>query len=226
MTPIIAIRPKRGCRATIAAGKRAGLDIAGHPMFKIAPRKWSAPDPARIDAILLGSANAIRHGGAQLELFEEKPVYAVGQITAEVALARGFQIASVGQGGLQSLVDGLPTDPVRFLRLAGADHVSLRYPAHVSSILRVCYASEATPMTPELAQILSGGAVVLIHSAEAARHFTSECERLKVQRSAIMLATLGPRIAAAAGTGWARLECPAKPEDAALVALARQMWQS
>jgi uroporphyrinogen-III synthase len=70
---------------------------------------------------------------------------------------------------------------------------------------------------------LGEGALVLLHSAAAARHFAAECERLAVQRGAIRLAALGPRIAEAAGAGWADVRSATEANEPALLALARDM---
>ncbi|MBS1240071.1 MAG: uroporphyrinogen-III synthase, partial [Proteobacteria bacterium] len=61
------------------------------------------------------------------------------------------------------------------------------------------------------------------HSAEAARHFTAECDRLGLDRANIALAALGPRIAAAGGGGWREVRSAQSPREAALLALARDM---
>ena len=67
--------------------------------------------------------------------------------------------------------------------------------------------------------------IVLLHSAEAARHFAAEMDRLGIPRARIHLAALGPRIAAAGGPGWAQLSTAPRPTDVALLALCRQLCQ-
>lgn len=217
--PIVAIRPEPGCSATVEAGRALGLDIGGHPLFEVGTREWAVPRPDEIDALLIGSANAIRYGGAGLTAFRGKPVYAVGEATADAARAAGFAIAGVGRGGLQSVLDRVPA-PQRLLRLAGEDHVPLVPPDGVTIDTRIAYASEPLPMPADLAQRLRDGAVVLLHSAQAARYFASECERLGVPRGSVALAALGLRIAAAAGHGWRVCLSASEPTEAALLALA------
>lgn len=222
--PIIAIRPEPGCAVTVALGEERGLQITGQPLFTISPRNWVAPNSAQIDAVLVGSANALRHSGPQLRKFLGKPLYAVGTMTAQIAREHGFAVRQAGQGGLQSLLDSLPLQPMRFLRLAGAAHIDIQLPPEMHSTLRICYASEPLPMPEALAQMVRSGALVLLHSAEAARHFAGECDRLTVPRSAITIAAFGPRIAEAAGTGWASIATAPHPSDEALLALARDLW--
>lgn len=220
--PVLAIRPEPGCTATVAAGAALGLVIEPHPLFAIVPRPWQAPDVAEINALLIGSANAFRHGGPQLAQFRAKPAYVVGDATARVAQAAGFAVAGLGSGGLQQVLDRVPPETV-LLRLAGEDHVPLAAPAGVRIVTRIAYASEALPFDAGLVARLSGGALVLLHSAAAAAHLAAECDRCGVARGAVRLAALGPRIAAAAGTGWADLRSAAMPGEGSLLALAQEM---
>lgn len=219
---VVAIRPEPGCSATVEAGRAMGLAIACEPLFEIRPLAWDPPPPDSVDALLLGSANAVRHGGPALEAYRAKPVHAVGEATAAAAEAAGFTIASAGQGELQALVDTL-AGPLRLLRLTGADHVPLVPPAGIAVDMRVAYESVPRPLSRPLADKLGAGALVLLHSAAAARHFAGECDRCGVPRSAVGLAALGPRIAAAAGAGWREVRCATEPREAALLALARDM---
>jgi uroporphyrinogen-III synthase len=88
---------------------------------------------------------------------------------------------------------------------------------------RIVYDSAPVPMPSEMAETLGQGALVLLHSGEAARHFSAECDRLGVDRGRISLAALGPRIAEAAGTGWREVRATENPREAPLLALARDM---
>ena len=220
---VVIIRPEPGLAATAAEAEKIGISTVAAPLFIIESRRWEAPAPDRIDALLIGSANAIRHGGDALEAFREKPVYAVGESTAQSARGAGFQIAQTGEGRLQNLLDGLAGQSLRLLRLAGEEHVPVTAPAGIELVTRVDYASVAQPMPGSLAATLAAGAVVLLHSAAAARHFASECDRLGVERSHVALAALAPRIAEAAGHGWQAIQTASAPTDAALLALARDM---
>jgi uroporphyrinogen-III synthase len=219
---ILAIRPEPGCSATIAAGKTAGLTITGCPLFEIAPIPWSLP-AGDFDGLLVGSANALIHGGPLVDNLVDKPVYAVGETTAEAARRRGFAIARAGRYGLQELVDELAGERLRLLRLAGRERVPLAPPEGIVVETVVVYEATPVPLPVSTAESLRGGGLVLLHSAAAGRHFASECDRLAVHRGDIRLAALSPRIAEAAGAGWAALRAAAAPNEAALLALAREM---
>lgn len=223
MKRIFSIRPEPGLSATLAAGGVAGLEIEGCPLFKIRSVEWEAPAPDDVDALLVGSANVLHHGGSAIAAFLDKPAFAVGGATANVLRRAGFPVAAVGKGGLQPMLDALTGRRLRLLRLAGADHVPLVAPDGIEIIQRIVYESVPLPMPPELAAALSAGGVMLLHSASAARHFAAEYDRAGLDRGAIALAALGPRIADAAGSGWHEVRSAAAPREAALLALAMDM---
>ncbi|WP_226792449.1 uroporphyrinogen-III synthase [Altererythrobacter sp. CC-YST694] len=224
MKRAIVIRPRRGMEETLAAGRAAGLDIVGWPLFEMRPLAWDVPVPEGIDGLLVGSANAFRLGGPGLAAFTDKPVHAVGKATADAARAAGFRAASVGAGGLQQVLNGLAGQPLTLLRLAGEKHVPLNPPLGIVLVTRVIYQSVALPMPEDMAQALQeGDPVVLLYSADAAGHLACECHRLGIGKERIALAALGPRIAAAAGPGWAQLRSASAPNEAALLALAQDM---
>ena len=223
MTRVIAIRPEPGLAATLDAGRSLGLAMAGWPLFEIRACDWAAPDPAEVDGLLIGSANALRHCGQVLESLTHKPVFAVGETTADFARSAGLEVAMTGQGGLQKVLDTLAGQQMRLLRLTGADHVALVPPAGIELVTRVAYESAALPMPDGLARALAQAPVVLLHSGLAAHHLRSECDKRGIDRARISLAVLAPRIALEAGEGWKRIVSAEKPRETALLALARDM---
>lgn len=225
MMPLVVLRPEPGLGETVSRAQAIGLEVVAAPLFEIEPVDWRVPDVARFDAIAAGSANAFRHGGIGLESLKALPVHAVGARTAKAAHAAGFEIASVGESVLQDVVDTLET-PVRLLRLAGEKRVSLREPVGVSVEELVIYRAVPQPLSTGVAAALQSGAVAALHSGEAARHFAGECDRLTIDRGRVAIAALAPRIAEAAGPGWRAVETAAKPNDAALLAMAADMCQT
>ena len=223
MKPVLIIRPEPGASATLALARAAGMEAIAQPLFAVRACNWDAPDPATIDGLLLGSANAIRFAGPQLSLYRGMLAHAVGKATGDAATAQGLVPGVVGEGGLQGVIDALPPVEVRLLRLAGAAHVPLRLPPHVTLETHVAYAAEPLPLPEKIAARLGDGGLVMLHSAQAARHFAAECDRLGVPRCAVHVVTLGPRIAAAAGDGWAATGIAEVPDDVALLALATKM---
>lgn len=226
---LVIVRPEPGSQSTLAAARARLLDASSYPLFSVQPVSWVVPKPETFDALLIGSANALRHGGAGLDQYRDKPAYAVGSITAQAAGAVGLTVVATGHGGMQTLLTRLAPEHRHLLRLSGQARVVLSPPPGVTVIERVVYDSAPVPMLEDLARLLAthalAGAVVLLHSAEAARHFAAECDRMQVARARLRLAALGPRIAAAAGGGWMAVASAATPDDTALLALAEQMCQ-
>lgn len=222
---VFAIRPEPGLTETIAAGRAVGLGVDGEAAFAIEPVAWQPVSEEALDGLLIGSANAIRHAGEGLAGLLEKPVYAVGERTAEAARGAGLTVASTGEGGLQALVAALKP-PLRLLRLAGATHVDLAPPQGIELITRVTYRSVPRPLSADFARRLAEGGIVLLHSGEAARHFAAECERLALPRDRLSLVVLAPRILEGVGGGWSWTAAAREPREGALLALARDMCLS
>ncbi|MEO5706495.1 MAG: uroporphyrinogen-III synthase [Alteraurantiacibacter sp.] len=223
MMPIIAIRPQPGAAVTVQQGAAVGLAIDAFPLSEILPIAWDAPPPQTIDALLLGSANAVRHAGSQLQLYLGKPAFVVGPATAVAARAAGFAVAMIGQGGLKDLLAQMPNHKLTMLRIAARRHVAVPLPDGITVETRVAYHAAALPMPQPLVDMLRKDALVLLHSAGSAEHFAAECDRLAIDRAKVRLAALGPRIAEAAGPGWAATRAALSPRETELVALAKEM---
>ncbi|MCK0127791.1 uroporphyrinogen-III synthase [Erythrobacter sp. F6033] len=224
MTQIIAIRPEPGLSATVEAARALGLSVTAASLFEIRPLPWDAPDPAAIDGLLIGSANAIRHGGANLARFLDKPAYVVGKTTQKAAESAGFSVAATGSGGLQSLIDECAL-LAKMLRIAGADHVPLDPPSGVNIHKVIAYESAPLPLEKSVFDRSADRTIVLLHSAVAAEHFTSECKRLNIDTMKIELAVFGPRIASAAGKDWRAIHVAERADDAALLAMVSALCQ-
>ncbi|MEQ5788696.1 uroporphyrinogen-III synthase [Erythrobacter sp. NFXS35] len=225
---LLALRPEPGLTATLEKARALGLAITGHALSVIRPVSWNCPDPALFDALLIGSANVFAHGGPQLARLADKPVFAVGEATASAARTAGFVVEMVGSGGLQGVLDAIP-GPRHLLRIAGEEHVPLTPASGVTFDTVIAYRNCPLPLDPSAQLLGSGEALVLLHSAATARHFAAECDRLALDRGRIALAALGPRIADAAGRGWAAVHIAPRPDEPAFLALVFdlcQKWRS
>lgn len=226
MIPVITIRPAPGDAATIERGAHQGLNITSHPLFTVGPVPWGVPNAADYDAVLIGSANAMRHGGDGLAALANLPALCVGETTSQAARDAGFDVIATGARGMQTLLPHAEARGLkRLLRLSGEAHVPLEVPHGIRVDTCILYAVHAAPMDEALVEALASGALVLLHSGEAAEHFAQECDRLGVPRSQVMVACLAPRIAERAGTGWASCRSAPAPQDATLLAMAEQMCQ-
>lgn len=223
--PVLVLRPEPGNTATVREARAMGLDARAFPLFEVRPLHWQPVPREEVDALLLGSANALRHGGDALALYRGLPAYAVGARTAEAAQAAGLDIVATGKGGLQPMLGALRPNHRKLLRLCGREHVELDVPGDVTIATCEVYASAPLPLPPDLATLLRAPSLVLLHSGEAAAHFALLCDAAGADRARIRLAAIGPRVAARAGTGWAAMRSASEPNDAALLALAAQMCE-
>ncbi|MFN4114079.1 MAG: uroporphyrinogen-III synthase [Sphingomonadaceae bacterium] len=223
---LVVLRPEPGLSATVDLAQEYGFAVTAVPMSEAQPVAWQAPQRDSFDALLLGSANALRHGGDALAGYRGCPALVVGEATARAARDAGLEVAATGTGGLQSVLDQIAGAPFsRLLRLAGEGRVALDPPAGVSMETRVVYRMRYLPLAGEALAAVRAGSIVLLHSGEAARHFAAECSRCAIDRSGVAIAALAPRIAEAAGPGWRRVAAPPLANDRALLELARDMCQ-
>ena len=223
---VFVFRPEPGLSVTLETAKALGLDVKGCPLFKVKPVEWGTPKADDYDGLLVGSSNVFRHGGTHLTRLTSLPVYAVGEATAEGAREKGYMVARTGSGGLQALLDTMKTGERHMLRLAGEAHVELQGPEGMTLDTRIVYRTQPLDVSAEIADLMRVGGVVLLHSGEAAKRLYEECERLEIDRSNLVLAVLGPRIAELAGDGWKSIHIANQPRDAELLALAEQLCQT
>jgi uroporphyrinogen-III synthase len=212
MTPLVIIRPEPGAGATAARARAIGIEARTFPLFEIVSVTWSAPQPDDFDALVLTSANAIRHGGPQLDLLKGLPVHAVGQATAAAARTAGFTVESSGEGGAAAM--SLPRGR-RLLHLAGRDHVDI-------GAERTIAVYEAREVDHRAASGVLADCVVAVHSPRAGRRLAE----LVSERARIAIAAISPAAAAACGTGWKSVEAAPRPSDSALLALAARLCKS
>lgn len=225
MIPVIVIRPEPGCDLTIDAARKLGLDAFGFPLFEVKPVAWEPPEPDSVDALLIGSANALRHAGGALSAFRGKPAYAVGETSAHAARASELDVVATGESGLQAVLDLVQNRHRKLLRLTGESRVDITPPDGVTVTERIVYRSEPRPMPAGLIETLKQPVLALLHSAEAARHFSEQCDVHGIDRKIIRIAAMAPRVTEAAGSGWAHIATATQPSDEALLALAREMCQ-
>jgi len=220
--PAFLLRPEPGWSASAAAARSIGLTLEGEPLAQVEAVAWQIPD-RRFDGLLVGSANVFRHGAPLIETLWDLPVHCVGETTADAARASGFTVETVGHGGLANVVALLAGRRLNLLRPGGEARIVLDPPAGIEVTDAVVYRLRHLPIGPALADNLGRGGVVLLHSAELARHFGAECERLNLSRAQLDAVLIGPRLVPAAGDGWRAIHIAERPDDAALLALAAQV---
>ena len=212
MNELIVLRPEPAASATAARASAMGIKARAIPLFEILPLEWTAPDPGGFDAILLTSANAIRHGGDQLARLKGLPVHAVGAASAAAAREAGFTVASVGEGGAGDMA--LPPG-ARLLHVAGREHV----PTGAALTIPV-YEARAVDRPAGLEGLED--CVLAVHSPRAGRRLAE----LVRERSRLAVAAISAAAAEACGSGWQRVEAASQPSDEALLALAARLCES
>lgn len=216
--PVAVLRPEPGNSATCARLCDAGREAIALPLFHVVARPWDAPDPAQFDAMILTSANAVRHAGPLLHQYTALPAYAVGAQTARAAAAAGFGVAATGRDNAAALLAMAEAAGVRrALHLGGA--ATTVTPGGIVATSRTVYASNALDHSAATLTRLSG-ATALLHSARAAARLAELCAAHAMDRSTIALAAISPAAAAAAGAGWAGIAIAAQPDDTSLIAAA------
>lgn len=213
MRRLIVLRPEPGNATTCAAIRAAGGEATALPLFEVRAMEWAAPDPATFDALVLTSANAVRHAGPQLGSFAPLPVVTVGAATARAAEAAGLTVAAVGEGDAGDLPPLLARIGSRApLHLTGREHRDLGA-GHAIAV----YASEA------IEGVDAGplaGATALVHSARAGGRLAHIVDAAGLDRAAIAVVAISAAALAATGKGWAAAIAAPAPRDDALIAAA------
>lgn len=219
MRPLVIVRPEPGASATAAVARQLGLETVVIPLFEIVPVAWHAPDPGEFDALLLTSANAVRHAGTGLERLRGLPAHCVGEATAEAARAAGLNVESTGSGRIDSLLGSLPDD-LKLLHLCG---IHRREPGAPKQSIQVIPVYEATAIPAPVEIVRLEGAVVAVHSPRAGARVGELADERQLRRETIAIAAISSEAADAAGGGWQRVEAAAEPSDSALLALAARL---
>lgn len=210
---IAVLRPQPGNRVTASGIEARGYSAIRMPLFEVRALAWDAPDADVFDALILTSANAIRHGGPSLSALLRLPVYAVGTATAEAARRIGFEVACVGTEGAGALVAAAGAAGIRCaLHLAGRER-TLEPGDIVAQVIPV-YASE--PEAPQDPARLAGS-VALVQSARAGARLGHIVDAAGINRGGIVVVAVSARAAEAAGQGWERVVVPDDLRSEALI---------
>jgi uroporphyrinogen-III synthase len=204
--PIAVIRPEPGNRVTAAAIEAAGRKAIRLPLFEAGPVAWEIPDPAGFDALIVTSANAMRHGGKGLAHLLDLPVYAVGEATGEAARRAGFRVAETGSTGSAGLIALAERNGVAHaLHLAGRERTIA--PGGIVAQVVTVYATDPIPVDARTAAKLAGS-VVLVQSARTGERLAEIADAAGLDRGTIALVAIGRRAADAAGPGWEHVVVP------------------
>jgi uroporphyrinogen-III synthase len=216
MRRVLILRPEPGASATLQRARGEGLNAVAVPLFDVEPTDWELPEPSGFDGLLLTSANAVRHGGEQLQQLRGLKVYAVGSATADAAREAGFDIASTGDSGVERLLGSIEPD-VRLLHLAGENRKDA---AQARQDIRTITVYRSRPKDRvDLRE--AKGSLALIHSPRAGSRFAELVQGS--DKSSIRIAAISREAAHASGSGWAIVEAAEASTDEALLALAKRL---
>ena len=179
MTTVLLTRP-----VDDAVQSKRRLEVLGHevllaPMIRVMPVTFAVPEKS--STLIVTSANAVRHGLANLE-GREWTVYCVGERTAQAAKAEGYSRIITGPGTARGLMPLLLKSSGeykrRFTHLAGEDisyniAAALEQNGFEAKITTVYKAQPATGVPFDAEAALNSGAVthVLFYSPRTATIF-------------------------------------------------------
>ncbi|HEY5720799.1 MAG TPA: uroporphyrinogen-III synthase [Allosphingosinicella sp.] len=220
---LLIVRPQPGASETAARARKLGLDPVVSPLFEIRPLRWQAPDPEGFDALLLTSANAVRHGGGGLARFVRLPCYAVGEASAEAAREAGFGDVRTGPGDAAAAAAMMEKDGVRrAFHPCGRDRAGLGEPG-IDIVHVPVYAADPIDELPADAKAaLDAGPLVLVHSPRSGALLA----RLVPNKAGVAVAAISAAAAQAAGGGWRSVAVASAPSDEALLELAAKLCQT
>lgn len=222
MRPLVIVRPEPGASATAEAARQLGLEPVVIPLFTVRPIDWESPDPAGFDALLLTSANSVRHGGPELDRLRLLPAYCVGEATARAARDFGFRVEKVGSGRVDSLLESIPGQ-LRLLHLCGLDRREPGTPGQEIRAIAV-YAADTIAAPEAFASIEDS--VIAVHSPRGGARVSDLADSTGLSRDRIAIAAISVEAAEAAGSGWRAIVSAAEPSDAALLAIAAELCKN
>jgi len=220
---LLICRPQPGADATAERARALGMETLLYPLFRVEPLNWDAPAPSLFDALMLSSANTLRHGGPALALYHQLPTFAVGEATSAAAREAGFRSVTVAGPDAPALIAALDAAEHRHvLHPGGADRRSAD-PGSILITHRAVYRSVETGSAEGLAAMLDRADILLAHSPRAARRLAALIPEQR--RATLSLIAISAAARDAAGEGWRQALAAPTPDDSALLALAGQICQ-
>jgi uroporphyrinogen-III synthase len=218
----IVTRPLAQSKVTASKLREQGWDVLETPLFDIAALNPTLPPADNYQAIILTSANAVPALSTYLSL----PIYTVGETTAEAAREAGAKnvttAARDGEALLSLIKEKLKPDAGKLLYLGGTeramDVAGVLAPAHFTEdVVEVYSRTPLASLAPETIAALQAPATVLLYSPRTARHFRALFDTAGLAPGVITIAALSPKVAEAAGSGWAKTIIAPEPNETALI---------
>lgn len=222
--PLLLLRPQPGNDESAARARAPGIEIIQHPLFEIMPIAAETPPEGPFDALLVTSANGVRHGGDVVRRFIDLPIFTVGEATADAIRALGGDHVQVGGG------DAVTTIPLivaaghrHLLHLCGED-VRPFDPLGLRVTRHIVYRSAALDEQPFMNLLASlPQSVIAVHSPRAGERLGALVPA--TQRNHILVA-ISRAAADMAGTGWRQVHVAPAPDDTALLRIASALCKN
>jgi uroporphyrinogen-III synthase len=228
---VAVLRPEPGAHRTADHLRDMGLDPVVAPLFTIEPVISTPSSNTPPDALMITSANAVRHGAANIRQYPNLPIYAVGPATARAlreVTDQPIHLAPEGNG--QSLIALAQTHHIHhLLHLCGAEVRPLD-PMGLSIDRQIVYrATSSSAPAHQLSDALITAwpdlNLILLHSPRAGALLDQLAMDKGLKRGHITIIAISAATAAAAGTGWNAMKISQQPDDHGMLAVVRQLCQ-
>ncbi|AEI38114.1 MAG: uroporphyrinogen-III synthase [Zymomonas mobilis subsp. pomaceae] len=227
---LLILRPEPGASRTAKQAIAAGWRVTKTPLAEAIPLSWALPSPASYEAVMVTSAQAIYHGGAELQKLVNYPLYAVGKTTAQAAVDAGFSHIIVANGNGESLIERLKQDGrTRILRLCGEIHKTYlaeksEFQENQTFFLQIVYKMQDIDCLPMAAcQALTQQAIVLLHSSRFAERFRFLLKKTNINPDRVPIAVISPTVAEQVGKTWQATAVAEYPDDIHLLKAAASL---
>lgn len=222
MKPLLVLRPEPGASATAAKAADLNLDVVVISLFEVRPRDWEPVAVSRYDAVFLTSANALKYAGNDMSALLDLPAFCVGTATAQAATTAGFSNIVAGTSDAQNLAEMAAANGHRHvIWLAGTPSIPITHP-DVRIDVRTVYETIEKRLDADTLRTFRHPGVALLHSPRAAQCFASLME----DRGKTDIVAISQKAAIAAGPGWASVQWPEAPSDAAMLTLAAPLCRA
>ncbi|MFT8736407.1 MAG: uroporphyrinogen-III synthase [Zymomonas mobilis] len=227
---LLVLRPEPGATTTTELAQKEGWLVATTPLAKAVSVPWAIEKNLLFDAVMVTSAQAIYHGGTELDKIKDYPLYAVGKATAKAAGLAGFQSIITAEGNGESVLQYLKRDKrMRILRLCG--EIYKDYTAEKNSreenrqfLIKILYRMQNIACLPtEACQALVENAIVLLHSSRFAQQFRLLLAKTDINPDEVQIAVISPTVAEQVGKDWRAVAIAEHPDDMYLLKAAASL---
>lgn len=222
MKPLLVLRPQPGADDTAARAANGGLNPRVFPLFEIKPTPWSIEAEKLYDAIFITSSNTLKFSEKNIDIVKNIPTLCVGEKTAKAARDAGFSNVLAGQNDAASLAELAASLGYRHLLwLCGRPSIPVSHP-DLRFDIKIVYEMIETEIDGQLDEMLKHPCVALLHSPRAAQKFAE----LALDHRHIDIVAISEKAAIAAGPGWASVQWPDAPSDAAMLEIAAPLCRA